>query len=146
MNQFSLGIDDPQTIFWSYAGVYWFCFDSLNCQLQLKKPVRLEIQHCAKPAFASSLSFVRASSKQDRLPYTFKCLKGGDFTSCNCYGVLEVNKFCGIAAIGSPESTGYLASLFYLRHETVHRDIRFVVTLNTEIHRKVSLIIIIPII
>ena len=125
------------------SGVYWFCYEpTLNCKLE--KPVILEIQHCAKLSEnASNLSFVRSSSNQDKLPYTFKHLEGGQFTSHSSYGNLKVNKFCGIAVIGPPKAKGYIASLFYLRHETVCWDIRFVMTLDTELHRKVSLVIII---
>ena len=105
-------------------------------KLQLKKPAKLEIQHCAKPDGTSSLSFVRASSKQEKLPYTFKCLKGGDFTSCS--GTLDVNNFCGICIAGVSGAKRYLARIFYLRHETVYRDIRLAMILNTEMHRTVS--------
>ena len=118
----------------SSVGVYWF---SLNVK-QLKKPVKLEIQHCAKPDCTSSLSFVRASTNQEKLPYTFEDLKGGNFTSCTSYGTLEVNKFCAIAIAGDSKAKRYLASLFYLRHKTVNWDIRLAVTANTEIHRTVS--------
>ena len=118
------------------SGIYWFRFEpTLNCNLE--KPVELEIQHCAKPENASKLSFVRSSSK-DKLPYTFKRLEGGDFPSHSSYGNIKLDKFCGIAVVGPPEANEYIASLFYLTHETVYRDIRFAVTLNTELHRKVS--------
>ena len=122
------------------SGVYWFCYELLSCKL--KKPVVLEIQHCAKPESASNLSFVRSSSNQNKLPYTFKHLEGGKFTSHSSYGILTADKFCGIAIVGPPNAKGYIASLFYLKHETVSWDIRFVVTLNTKLHRKVSLVII----
>ena len=70
-----------------FVGVYWFCYEPRNVKLQLKKPVKLEIQHCAKPDCTSDLSFVRASSNQEKLPYTFEHLKGGNFTSCSSYGL-----------------------------------------------------------
>ena len=120
------------------VGIYWFCYEPLNVKLQLKKPVKLEIQHCAKLDCTSSLSFVRASSSQEKLPYTFKCLKGGDFTSCSSYGTLEVNNFCGICITGESGAKRYLASVFYLKHETVYRDISIAVTLDDDAHRRVS--------
>ena len=122
-----------------FVGVYWFCYEPLNLKLQLKKPVKLEIQHCAKSDYTASLSFVRASSNQEKLPYTFKCLTGGDFTSCSSYGTLEVNNFCGICIAGIlSRAKKYLARVFYLRHEIVYWDIRLAVILNTKIHRTVS--------
>ena len=120
------------------VGVYWFCYEPLNVKLQLKKPVKLEIQHCAKPDCTSSLSFVRASSNQKKLPYTFKCLKGGDFTSCSSYGTLEVNNFCGICIAGVSGTKRYLASVFYRRHETVYQEISIAMISNDDAHRRVS--------
>ena len=120
------------------VGIYWFSYEPLNVKLQLKKPVKLEIQHCSKPHCTSGLSFVRASHNLEKLPYTFKCLKGGNFTSCSSYGTLEVNKFCGICIAGESRAKRYLASIFYLRHEIFYWSISIAVTLDDDAHRRVS--------
>ena len=120
------------------SGVYWFIYEPA-LKYELEKPAILEIQHCAKPENSSNLSFVRSSSNRDKLLYTFKPLEGGQFTSNSSYGSLNVNRFCGIAVVGPSGAEEYIASLFYLRHERAYWDIHFVVTLDTEPHRRVSL-------
>ena len=120
------------------SAVYWF-----RCcpKCEFEKQVTLEIQHCAKSENASKMSFVRATSHQEQLLYTFKHLAGGQFVSCSTYGVLKLKRFCAIASIqAGSEEKEYYSRLFYSGQESIdHREIDFVVTLNTQVHHTVSL-------
>ena len=119
------------------SAVFW-----LRCEPTCKfaKPVRVEIQHCAKSENVDSLKmkFVRALCSQAQLPYTFKEL-GGDFNRYSSYGVIQVNGFSGLAVTqeGSEERE-YCSQLFYLGQPS-SCQIHFVVTWNIEAHLTVSL-------
>ena len=120
------------------SAVYWFRCDPW-CEL-FEKQITMEIQHCAKTDNTLKLSFVRAVRSQKNLPYKFNHLAGGKFTSHSSYGVQKMSRFSGMSVIQTDsEHKEYYASLFYLSQETVHRDIHFVVTMNTEVHHTVSL-------
>ena len=114
------------------SAVFW-----LRCEPVCKfaKPISVEIQHCAKLENLN-LSFVRAICSQKQLPYTFKQLPGGTFTSHSSYGVIELNNFSGVGVDqkGVAERE-YRSKLFYLNQ---HSEIHFVVTCNTEAHLTVS--------
>ena len=131
----------------SLAGPYEFPKDShlvsaifwLHCEdVQFTKPITVEIQHCAKSG--STLRFVRAvsSSSQEKPPYTFKRLSGGNFTSHSSYGVIELNSFSGMGVTqeGS-EDREYCSQLFYLGQPNSYK-IHFVVSWNVEAHLTVS--------
>jgi hypothetical protein len=104
------------------------------------KPITVEIQHCAKSENANNLklSFVRTVCSQKQLPYTFKELPGGNFTSHSSYGVIELNNFSGVGVTqDGSEDRKYCSRLFYMHssHEVpVNREIHFVVTWNEETH------------
>ena len=121
------------------SAIFWLYCDPL---CKFKKPVRVEIQHCARLENASKLNFVRAVCSQKQLPYTFKLL-GGNFTSHCSYGVIDVNSFSGLAVTqeGS-EERNYLANLLFKevkgRHTPVIVELYFVVTCSTDAHRTVS--------
>ena len=55
------------------------------------EPVTLEIQHCAyqDEAMLSSLNFVSAKCSQKELPYNFRQLDGGVFTTHSSYGSIH---------------------------------------------------------
>ena len=114
------------------SAVFW-----LRCEPMCKftKPVRVEIQHCAKSENVDNLKmkFVRALCSQTQLLYTFKEL-GGDFNRHSSYGVIQVNGFSGIAvAQKGSEEREYCSQLFYLCQPS-SCQIHFVVTWNLEAH------------
>ena len=119
------------------SAIFWFrCEPMYNFEKQLT----VEIQHCAKSENVSKLSFVRAVCTQELLPYTFKPLEGGQFTSHSSYGIIKLNRFSGIATVqeGSDDKE-YYASLFYFGQEpSINKNIHFVVTMNTKVHLTVS--------
>ena len=115
------------------SAIFW-----LRCEPMCKftKPVTVEIQHCARSENVANLKlmFVTAVCSQKQLPYTFKEL-GGDFTSHNSYGVVEVNGFSALAIIlwGPKPEREYCSQLFYHGHHSSY-NIYFVVTWNVEAH------------
>ena len=115
------------------SAVFW-----LRCEPMCKftKPIKVEIQHCARPE-NPNLKFVRAVCSQKQLSYTFKQLRG-NFSSHSSYGVIELNSFSGLAITheGS-EDKEYCSQLFYLGHPDLCK-IHFVVTWNLEAHLTVS--------
>lgn len=124
------------------SAVYWF-----HCEppCEFEKPVTVEMQHCAKNENTSYLHFVRALGIQENNSYTFARLEGGQFNNIHSrFGAIDVGKFCGLASVqtGSQELE-YRASIFYLRDTvkrlTIVRDIRFIVTLDTDVHTRVSI-------
>ena len=76
------------------SGVYWISFPA-----KLEHPVTLELQHCAhlEPTEQTSLTFVTSKCNQKTLPYNFKPLDGGGFSSKSDYGIVQIEHFCGIA-------------------------------------------------
>ena len=106
------------------SAVYW-----MRSPLVFSKPVVLEIQHCAKRAEVSSLSFVVAKCSQKHLPYQFKPLQGGVFNSSTNHGKITLSHFSGLAinCNGTEDMNTYCAMHFYLG-TTINRNVDFVVT------------------
>ena len=107
------------------------------------KPITVEIQHCAKAENVGKLSFARAVCSQKQLPYTFKELPGGIFSSHSSYGVIDLNRFSGVVAAqkGSDECR-YVTTVYYkettsLCHPFIE-EIYFAVTYASDPHRRVS--------
>lgn len=119
------------------SAIYWFSF-APRCKLE--KEVTVEMQHCSKST--SGLSFVRAGSKSDHMAYTFDKLEGSQFTDLSSYGIIKLSKFCGIGITTNESEVAkrYCASLLYFNHSTrtIHQDIHFAVTCDTETHHTVS--------
>ena len=118
------------------SAVFWF-----QCEpnIELKKQVTVEIQHCAMLEHTSELSFARAMCTQEKLPYTFKLLKGGQFSNQSSYGVLSLNRFSGIAAFSKKSASAkrkYRASLFHLTKEPNH-EVHVLVTWDSDPHLEV---------
>ena len=117
------------------SAIFWFRCEDV---CEFIRPITVEIQHCATSENANNLNltFVRAVCSQKQLPYAFKSLLGGNFTSHSSYGVIELNSFSGVGVTqeGS-EDMEYRSRLFYLNQEN---EIHFVVTWNTEAHLTVS--------
>ena len=81
------------------------------------KPIKIEIQHCANFNKPNQLRFVCSSLAQKSIPYIFKFMEGGLFTSGSKYGTLSTTHFCGIAIVkevisGEP-SCRYCAQVYF---------------------------------
>ena len=122
------------------SAIFW-----LRCETVHKfiRPIVVEIQHCAKSE-NSKLNFVRTICNQKQLPYTFKHLPGGNFTSHSSFGVIELNSFSGLGITQEGcENREYCSRLFYMHFSPVRHEVHFVVTWNVEAHLMVCLIIVI---
>ena len=117
------------------SAVFWLRCEDVH---KFTRPITVEIQHCAQ-LLIQKLSFVRAVCSQKQLPYTFKQLPGGNFTSHSSYGVIELNSFSGVGVTqeGS-EDREYCSQLFYLGHPD-RCKIHYVVTWNIDAHLTVGL-------
>ena len=69
------------------SGVYSFKHDMGD--RELRKPVTLEMQHCATSAVWSGLQFLRASDNSNK----FTVVPGGIFLSDDHYGKIKLNNF-----------------------------------------------------
>ena len=118
--------------------IFW-----LRCEPVCKfvKPITLEIQHCAKLENVSTLnlSFVRAVCSQKQLPYTFKQLPGGNFTSHSSYGAIELNSFSGVGVVqpGSDERR-YFSKIFYRNNYLGGHQIDLIIVWDIDTHLTVS--------
>ena len=76
----------------------------------LLKRLKLEIQHCVdltgRPDLAQYLKFAIAPVSTPSLPYQFKLVKGGEFSSNSGYGSIQRNKFCLVCILGKDSSNG----------------------------------------
>ena len=122
------------------SAIFW-----IHCEAVHKfiRPITVEIQHCANYKSQNiinlKLSFVRAVCCQEQLPYTFKQLPGGNFTSHSSYGVIELYSFSGVGIIqGGSVERQYYSKLFYLSNYFGGHRIDLTVTWNTEAHIYVS--------
>ena len=92
--------------------VFW-----ISAPCKFTKPVTLEIQHCAlreDETVLSDLHFVSAMCSQKDLPYRFKHLAGGVFTTHSSYGSIWLSHFCGIGITGRKRTPrSYCAHLYH---------------------------------
>ena len=126
------------------GAVFWLCCETVH---KFKKPITVEIQHCATydKRCAFKMDFVRATCKQELLPYNFKAL-GGTFSVHSSYRVVDVTSFSGIAPVietisGSEVELSfrrYCSKLFYDSSHQSHLDIHLTVTWDDETHLTVS--------
>ena len=81
------------------------------------KPVTLEIQHCVlaeDETVLSDLSFVSAMCSQRDLPYRFKQMDEGLFTTHSSYGSIQLKHFSGIGVVGKKSTPrSYCAHLYH---------------------------------
>ena len=90
------------------SAVYWISIASPH---KFKKPVTVKIQHCAalsSDELCSQLTFVRTKCTQKELPYMFKELIGGVFSSQSSYGTLSLSHFSGLAVAGSSRGRPFI--------------------------------------
>ena len=91
--------DDTELV----SGVYWVAFPQ-----RFSQPVTMELQHCAylkHPDQLSSLSFFTARCNQETLPYQFKPLFGGVFSTDSSYGAIKLSHFSGVG-VGRKKGKG----------------------------------------
>ena len=117
--------------------VFW-----ISSPCKFSKPVTLEIQHCAlrDATTLSDLSFVSANCSQKDLPYRFKQLDGGVFTTYSSYGSIQLSHFSGVGVTGSEETPRSYCAHLYHTIKQIH-DWRFylAITQDLEAHITVSL-------
>ena len=107
------------------------------------KPVTLEIQHCAlreDETVLSDLSFVSAKDSQEYLPYRFKQLAGGVFTTHSSYGSIQLTHFCGIGITGRKRTPrSYCAHLYHTMKQIYDWRYYLAITQDLEAHITVSI-------
>ena len=128
--------DDYQRV----SAVFWFqCEPPCN----LEREAVVEIQHCGPPENTPDLRFARAVCTQEHLPYTFKLVDGGQFSSQSSYGTLELNRFSAVAVFLKKllsRKRRYYTSLFYLTNKQYTcQQVDILLTWNTSAHLNVSL-------
>ena len=75
---------------------------AVSFAFKVKKPVKVEIQHCAllkNEGQFQYLSFVKAPLRQKVPPFEFTPLKGGEFSLKSQYGSITLDHFCLIAIL-----------------------------------------------
>ena len=106
--------------------VFW-----ISALCKFKKPVTLEIQHCASRDEASfaDLNFISAKCSQKTLPYTFKQLVGGRFPADSSYGSIQLSHFSGITVTGRKRTPrAYCAQIYYtIKEETSDWRVYFII-------------------
>ena len=125
--------------------VFW-----ITAPCKFTKPVTLELQHCAlteDEAVLSHLSFVSANCTQRDLPYRFRQLAGGVFTTQSSYGSIQLTHFSGIGIIGRILGTqrSYCAHLYHTKNKLYEWRFYFVITQdldtnNTVCYRHVTVV------
>ena len=119
------------------SAVYWLDSDP---RCKFSQPITLEMQHCVKQTRTSKLSFVHAKCSQVQLPYAFKTVEGGVFSSESAYGSVVLHHFSLFGQVKDmmlPGGLLYCATLYYLKKGVNQREIHFVITRNLEAHTTV---------
>ena len=118
--------------------VFW-----ISAPCKFTNPVTLEIQHCAlreDETVLSDLSFVSTMCSQRDLPYRFKQLDGGVFTTHTSYGSIQLDHFSGIGVAGSEETPRlYCAHLYHTMKQIYDWRYYLAITQDLEAHITVSL-------
>ncbi len=112
-------------------------------EVQFKKPLTLEIQHCASLSSDHQQRLVLARATRQRK--TFEILEGGHFPIGQCYGSIQLTRFSRFGAFvrklrGIPivNERMYSALLFSRKNLPVI-DIKCVVCLDLQTHVEVGL-------
>ena len=106
--------------------VFW-----ISAPCKFKKPVKLEIQHCARRDEASfaDLNFVSTKCSQKTLPYIFKQLDGGRFPTESSYGSIQLSHFSGFGIIGRKRTPrACCAQIYYAIKEPSDWRVYFIIT------------------
>ena len=107
--------------------IYW-----ISAPCKFTKPLTVEIQHCAlgeDKAALSSLSFVSAKCSQRGLPYKFRKVDGGVFTTHSSYGSIQLSHFSGLGITGKKGTLkSYCGHLYYNVKQIYESRFYFVIT------------------
>ena len=107
--------------------VFW-----ISALCKFRKPVTLEIQHCASrdEATFADLNFVSTKCSQKDLPYIFKQLDGGRFPADSFYGSIQLTHFSGIGVTGRKRTPrSYCAQIYYtIKEEASDWRVYFIIT------------------
>ena len=115
------------------SAVYW-----IQTPVMFQQPVTLEIQHCAKSTTRYPLSFAVAKCSQKDLPYQFKPLEGGTFSSFSSYASIALLHFSGLGVTQEVSEQLYCAKQYYIGSKINWRA-HFVVTKDLEAYITVSI-------
>ena len=117
--------------------VFW-----ISAPCKFTRPVTLEIQHCAlreDETVLSDLHFVSARCSQTDLPYKFRQLYGGVFTTHSSYGSIQLTHFSGVSIKGSEETPRlYCAHLYHTIKQIDDWRYYLAITQDLEAHITVS--------
>ena len=118
--QFPEGSDLLSPVFW------------ISAPCKFTTPVTLEIQHSAlreDEAVLSNLSFVSAICSQKKLPYRFRRVDGGVFTTHSSYGSIQLSHFSGLGVTGGKRTPrSYCAYLYHTMKQMHDWRYYFVIT------------------
>ena len=107
--------------------VFW-----ISALCKFENPVTLGIQHCASRDEASfvDLNFISAKCSQKTLPYTFKQLDGGRFSTDSSYGSIQLSHFSGFGIAGRKRTPrAYCAQIYYaIKEEASDWRVYFIIT------------------
>ena len=106
--------------------VFW-----VSALCKFKKPVTLEIQHCASRDEASfaDLNFISTKCSQKELPYIFRQLDGGRFLADSSYGSIQLSHFSGFGITGRKRtSQSYCAQIYTIKEEASDWRVYFIIT------------------
>ena len=116
--------------------VFW-----ISALCKFKKPVTLEIQHCASRDEASfaDLNFISAKCSQKTLLYTFKQLDGGRFPTDISYGSIQLSHFSGFGIAGRKRTPrSYCAQIYYaIKEDPSDWRVYFIITKDLDAPKKV---------
>ena len=120
--------------------IFW-----ISAPCKFMKPVTLEIQHCAlveDEAALSNLSFVLTKCSQRDLPYTFKQLEGGVFTTHSMYGSIQLSHFSGVGVTGRKGSLrSYCAHVYHTKKMDYEWRYYFVIIPDLEAKNTVNFLL-----
>ena len=122
------------------SGIYW-----ITCPHKFPEehPVTLTLQHCATVKNLeqlNSLSFITAKCTQKTLPYEFKELDGGIFSTENCYGSIKLCHFSGIGVKRikqKEDEKSYVIRTYYISQGANDWLTHIVMVCNLETHLEV---------
>ena len=113
--------------------VFW-----ISTPCKFAEPVTLEIQHCAFQEDDTTLSFVSAKCSQKELPYNFRPVDGGVFTTHSSYGSIQLSHFSGFGITGRKRTPrSYCAHLYHTMKQTYDWRYYFVITQDLDIKNTV---------
>ena len=116
--------------------VFW-----ISAPCKFTKRVTLEIQHCAlteDEAALSNLNFVFTKCSQRDLPYRFRQVDGGVFTTSSTYGSIQLNHFSGVGVTGRKETPrSYCAHVYHTKKRDCEWRFYFVIMQDLEAKNKV---------